>query len=412
MSDEDFPYLAEDRRKFRKQVAVSVVAVILGLGIVVAKCVKWRAEERARFPQMAVDHRLGNGAVHPTVPANVADAPAVELELIRGASRQDVVGAAIALGDGRTLEVTARPRWSHAGAELSLSYASSLRLTERDGAILLGGGDAFATLELVESDLNEAEGLADMARTYEGTGQVATSASTTMSLLGREVSGRRIHTLPGPVVEVAAAAAGKGKQLRVVITATSASADPSVVREAVQTVARAPRKPTPELDVTLRGAGGGAIATAEVTLGQPFELAGETVTIAWRETVRQARGGMRFEHPRGLTVVSVGGAAPSVSLQAGEIGIQVTISPLAIAPYELKDALDATLADATAFTRTIGNRTYHGVVGNLQMGAVVLHTQAFTFQRGGRQFIVMIQSPAAQAEHASALAEPVIASVQ
>lgn len=163
----------------------------------------------------------------------------------------------------------------------------------------------------------------------------------------------------------------------------------------------------------MHGADGATVASAEVAIGKAFELGGEHMTIAWRKTVRQHRGGMRFEHPPGLTVTDIAGAAPTVSLRQGEIGIQVMLAPFAIAPEEMSDALGvSSVPDATLVTHRFGNESYRGVAGEFQMGEIAMHTQAFTFQRGGRPFIVMIQSPAAQAELAAGLAEPVIVSVQ
>lgn len=412
--DSDFPYLAEDRRNFRKQVAVSTVAVLIGIGILVMKCTKWRAEENARRAHMVVSEGLRDYPLPPipTAATPAADEPTVELELVRGSWRHDVDGSAIALDDGRTLLVTARPQWTYSGADLSFTYDSSLRVNKGpDGTILLGGGDTLAELAILETDATEAEGVAELARTYESTGQVAASEETGLTLLGRKVAARRIVT-SGPVAEVAAAAAGKGRQLRVIITATSSSADPSVVRRAVETVTLAKRSPTPEMDVTLRSATGESLATVEATIGTPFEIAGEKMTIARRATVRRQLGGMRFEHSPELTVTTISGAAPAVSLRSGTIGIQVMVAPFTISSAELSQAIGVSVADATPITRSFGNTTYRGVAGEFQMGEIAMHTQAFTFERGGRPFIVMIQSPKTDADHAAQLADSVVASVQ
>jgi hypothetical protein len=412
--DSDFPYLAEDRRNFKKQVGVSFVAVLLGLGIVVAKCTRFLGEQEKVRAELAMQRGVQDMSppAMPTVPTTGGDEPAIDLELVRGAVHADVVGSTFALGDGRTLEVHARPQWTYSGADMSMRYESSMRLTASADGLLLGGDDTIAEIAVVESALTESEGLAEMARVYESTGQVAATEATTMTLLGHEVAGKRIHT-SGPVAEVVAAAAGKGKQLRIIITATSAGADPSAVREAVQTVTLKRQKATPDFDVTLHGADGATVASASATIGKAFELGGETMTIAWRKTVQQHRSGMRFEHPPGLTVTDIAGAAPTVSLRSGEIGIQVMLAPFAIAPEEMSDALGvSSVADAALITHTFGNKSYRGVAGEFQMGELAMHTQAFTFERGGRPFIVMIQSPAAQADLAAKLAEPVVVSVQ
>jgi hypothetical protein len=413
--DSDFPYLAEDRKNFRKQVAIAIGVVLLGIGFLAVKCSAARQRERDRRGQMELNQALRD--YRPTQPTytedlggaddtTTADTAPVELELVHGAAHHDIDGAALTLADGRTVTITARPEWTYSDADLSFTYSSSLRARRNtDDTILVGGGDAIAELAVLPTDATEAEGLAALARTYESTGQVAASEETSLTLLGRAVTARRIVT-SGPVAEVAAVAAGPGKQLSVIITATSASADPASVRKAVQTVTLAPRAPTPDLDVTLGD------ATAAVTIGKPFQLGGETMTIARRATVRQQRGGMRFEHAPELTVTSIAGAAPTVALRSGQIGIQVMIAPFAINAEELFGAMGVTVAAATPFTHTVGGASYRGVAGDFQMGALSLHTQAFTFDRGGRSFIVMIQSPTVEASRALALAGPVMASVQ
>jgi hypothetical protein len=412
--DSDFPYLEADRRNFRKQVGVSVLAVVIGLGIVVAKCSRVLQERRDVHAQIALNRALQDMPPTgiPTVPATGGDEPAIDLELVRDSSHADLVGSSIALGDGRTLEVRARPQWTYSGKDMSLRYASTMRVTADADGLLLGGNEALGEIAIVPTALSEAEGVAEMARVYESTGQVAASEATTMKLLGREVAGKRIHTV-GPAAEVVAVSAGKGKQMRVIITATSPGADPSDVRDAVQTITLKRLPATADFDVTLHGTDGATIASAEATIGTPFELGGERMTIAWRKTVQQHRNGMRFEHPPGLTVTNIEGAAPTVALRSGEIGIQVMLAPFAIAPEEMSDALGASsVPDATLISHTFGNKIYRGVAGEFTMGELAMHTQAFTFERGGRPFIVMIQSPTAQADLAAKLAEPVVVSVQ
>lgn len=414
MSDDDFPYLAEDRRNFRKQVAVGVVGVLFTAGLLVMKCSKFHQERRAIHEQMALHRAVQDHSSLPTpaAPSTLADEPAVELELVYGQTRADVVGPTIGLGDGRTLEVQARPRWTYVGEGMSLTHDSSLRVTKGNGSVIVNDDDALAEVFLLESDVSGAEAIAGMAQGYESTGQVVSSEATTLTLLGREVHGKRIHTAGGMGIELAATDAGKGKQLRVIITATGANADPSEVREAVQSVTLARRAATPELDVALRRADGETIGAASATIGKPFEIGGERMTIAWRKTVRQQRDGMRFEHAPGVAVTSIRSAAPTVSLRSGEIVIQVMIAPFAIAPEELNDAIGATIGDSTLITRTFGGVTYRGIAGELHMGELIAHTEAFSFDRGGRPFIVMIQSPAGQAKRAGELAEPVVVSVQ
>ncbi|HUQ06864.1 MAG TPA: hypothetical protein VM261_30435 [Kofleriaceae bacterium] len=416
--DQDFPYLAEDRKQFRTQVAIAIVAVLAGVAFLAVKCSAARQRHQDIRDQMALNRALNDysATLPPPTPrsdtAAITEAAPVELELVVGDAHHDVTGAAISLDDGRTVEIATRPEWTYSDADLSFTYSSSLRARRNaEDTILLGGDDAIAELAILPTDATEAEGLAELARTYESTGQVAASEETSITLLGRTVTARRIVT-SGPVVEVAAVAAGKGKQLRVIITATSASADPAIVRKAVQTVTLAKRPPTPELDVTLYGPTDNALGTAEITVGKPFELAGATMTIARRATVRQQRGGMRFEHAPELTVTTIAGAAPTVALRSGQIGIQVMIAPFSINADELLQAMGVTVTDSTPLTRTIDGATYRGVAGDFQMGELALHTQAFTFDRGGRSFIVMIQSPTADAPRGLALAEPIMASVQ
>jgi hypothetical protein len=413
MSDDDFPYLDEDRRNFRKQVGVSILAVLFGVGVMVVKCGHFFDERRNVQAQIAINRALQDmQPVRPEAPAWIDDEPAIDLELVRASTHTDVVGSTIAFGDGRTLDVVARPEWTYSSATISMTYDSSLRLTESADGLLLGGGDALAEIAIIDSDMNEAEGVADMAAVYESTGHVVSSERTVLTLLGHDVTGKRIHT-GGPVAEVVAVAAGKGKQLRVIITATSESADPTPVRDALKSITLKRRPPTADFDVTLQGSDGATIASAPATIGKAFDLGGEPMTIAWRKTVQQHRSGMRFEHPPGLTVTSIAGAAPTVSLRQGEIGIQVMLAPFAIAPEEMSNALGANnVPDATLVTHTFGNTSYRGVAGEFQMGAIAMHTQAFTFERGGRPFIVMIQSPTAQADLAAKLAEPVVVSVQ
>ena len=67
------------------------------------------------------------------------------------------------------------------------------------------------------------------------------------------------------------------------------------------------------------------------------------------------------------------------------------------------------LTSTTPFTRTIAGVAYDGVRGNFTMGDVTVATQIVAFDRGGRAFVVLVQSPAPQADAAAALADAIIA---
>ena len=69
--------------------------------------------------------------------------------------------------------------------------------------------------------------------------------------------------------------------------------------------------------------------------------------------------------------------------------------------------------DRRNFRKQVGVSFVAVLLGlGIVMGEIAMHTQAFAFERGGRPFIVMIQSPTAQADLAAKLAEPVVVSVQ
>lgn len=392
---------------------LGVLGGLLGVTLVLARHCAASAE-RERAQQVADDVRrataeFGRERTAPAVlPATEPDAAPVEFALVRGDQRQDLTTQLVELGD-RVLVLRRTPIWVWNGPRLSLEHPSSMRAATTADGVLLSTDDATAEAALVDDPGPAADALATLRATYVSTGRIESTKPTTMTLLGRPITGERLKT-SGPTFEIYVAGAGGDRQLRVVLATTTGGAF-GELKAALETLAVTPRPRGAEFEARLKTVAGAELGTATAQLDQPFTIAGEQMTIARRKTVREQRRGVGFEHDPGLVVIDAGTDVPAFMLRQRDISIQLMAPPFRMEPADLA-AAGGMLTETTPFTRRVGAADYAGVRGTFAMGDVTVETQILAFDRGGRSFVVMIQSPASSAAAAATLADAVIASVR
>jgi len=418
MSDDDFPYLAEDRRAHWRKVVITTVAVI---GAVVLFVVRLSMNEDARRVRR-IDDQLNRAlAEHPIDLANdvrsgfVPDAPPVELEVVLGDRHVDVDGTPIAIGDGRTVELVARPTWTYAGPDFSFEHAPSIHVIDGD-SVLLTMGDVTAQLGAIDSDDSDADDLDLMFDTYRGSGQVVGTPSTpSRTMLGHPVSGKRF-VAANLLIELVSAKLAPHRRLRAIVTGTSPTADLQPIVDAIQTVTAHKARPTPEFDVVIRDPAGTEVGRHPAAIGKPTKVdaAALELTIQRRETVRERRGGMAFDHAPELAVMALASAIPVIQLRNGEIGIQLMAPGMPMAVEDIANQMTggASFENHQSITRTFGGTDYRGSSFDMSIGTLGLRVEAFSFQHGGRDFLVTVQFPADAGATALQLAGPVIASLR
>ena len=341
----------------------------------------------------------------PPLPTTAPDAAPIEFELVRGDQRQDLSTQLVELGD-RVLVLRRTPIWAWNGARMSLDHPSSMRAATTADGVLLATDDATAEATLVDDASPAADVLATLRATYVSTGRIESTKPTTITLLGRPITGERLKT-SGPTFEIYVAGAGGDRQLRVVLSTTTGGAF-GELKAALETLTVTPRPRGPEFEARLKTAAGVELGTATAQLDQPFSIAGEQLTVARRKTVREQRRGVRFEHDPGLVMIDAGTSAPALMLRQGDVTIQLMVPPGHMDPADVA-AAGGMLTGATPFTRTIAGVGYDGVRGTFAMGDVTVATQILAFDRGGRSFVVLTQSPAPQADAAAGLADAIVA---
>lgn len=416
--DDDFPHLKEERKAYRRNVAFAIVGVFLAIGVFVVRMSLRKEREREQRGYAALDRAFLDhdrpAFDMPTTTPPAADRPPVELEVVLGDRRVDVDGESIALGDGRTLELAPRPTRTYAGADFSFQHPATIRVIDQ-GSVLMSTADATAELVVLETDASDADDLAEMAAIYTGTGQVRSDDRSTHTLLGKQVTGRRLAAA-GLVIELMSAKVGKHRRLRVVITGTSAGANLRPLIDAVATVTTKPIAMTPEHDVILRDASGTELARSPATTGEPVKVGDKEpieLVIERRATVKEKLSGMEFEHGPELSALPLALAIPAVQLRAGEIGVQLMAPPMAMTVEDLSSAMfSGQLTGGQEISRTFGDQPYRGMAGELSMGTIAMHVEVFPFKRDGRDFVAMLQFPIAEEKTALKLAAPVIASVR
>ncbi len=390
---------------------LGIVGGLLGVTLVLARHCAASAE-RERAQQVADDvHRataeFGRERTAPAVlPATEPDAAPVEFELVRGDQREDLTTQLVELGD-RVLVLRRTPIWVWNGPRMSLEHPSSMRAAATADGVLLSTDDATAEVALVDDPGPAADALATLRATYVSTGRIESTKATTMTLLGRPITGERLKT-SGPTFEIYVAGAGGDRQLRVILSTTTGGAF-GELKAALETLAVTPRPRRAEFEARLKQAGGAELGTATAQLDEPFTIGDERMTIARRATVREQRRGVGFEHDPGLVVIDAGTDVPAFMLRQRDITIQLMAPPFRMEPADLA-AAGGLLTETTPFTRRVGATDYAGVRGAFAMGDITVETQILAFDRGGRSFVVLIQAPAASAAAATKLADAVIAS--
>lgn len=392
---------------------LGVLGGVLAVGLIVARQCSAQAErDRA---QRAADELRREAIARRTPPPRPAplptvdpDAAPVEFELVRGDLRLDLTTQLVELGD-RVLVLRRTPIWVWNGPRMSLEHPSSMRTATTADGVLLSTDDATAEVTLVDDPSPAADVLATLRDAYVSTGRIESSKPTNLTLLGRPITGERLKT-SGPTFEIYVAGAGGDRQLRVVLSTTTDGAFGDL-KAALETLTVTPRPRGPEFEARLKTAAGAALGTATTQLDQPFTIAGEQMMIARRKTVREQRRGVRFEHDPGLVLIDAGTTAPGFMLRQRDVTIQLMVPPGHMDPTDLAN-VGGMLTEPTPMTRKVDGVDYAGVRGTFAMGDVTVATQVVAFDRGGRSFVVIIQSPAAQADAAAALADPVIASAR
>lgn len=390
---------------------LGIVGALLGVSLLLTRQCAATAE-RERQQRVADDVRRATAELRaqppgpPILPATEPDAAPVEFELVRGDTRQDLTTQIVTLGD-RLLVLRRTPTWVWTSPRMSLSHPSTMRAATTADGVLLATDDATAEVGLVDASGKAADVLAELRATYASTGRVEASRPATATLLGRPITGERLST-SGPTFEIYVAGAGAGRQLRVILSTTTGG-DFTPLREALATLTVTPRPREAEFEARLKQAGGAELGTASARLDEPFTIGDERLTIARRATVREQRRGVGFEHDPGLVVTDAGVEVPAFMLRQRDTTIQLMAPPFRMEPADLA-AAGGMLTSTTPFTRRVGTTDYPGVRGTFAMGDLTVETQIIAFDRGGRSFVVMIQSPADQADAAAALADAVIAS--
>jgi len=419
MSD-DMPYLAADRDAHFRKVALVCAGILLSIVIAAVRCGDRHDRERD-FQRATTDRLLVARAMRDYAAAQATaaasppsdgparrDAPPVELELVRGRAHLDVEQAPISLGDGRQLEISTKAAWTFAGRGLSLTHPPAVRVTTEGDTVRLTSHAATAELTLIATSMPAADALAEALRGYEASGHVEANAPTTLSLLGQKVDGMRLR-ISDRAVEVVAAPAGKRRLLLVVVAGSKVGADLTPLREIVETVTLGGHRPTAHFDVTLFGDAGEVIGVAEATLGKPFKIAGERMTINRRATVRAQRGGMQFEHSPELIVVA---SPEGVILRGSDAVIPLLDAPPAIPLDVLASSFAGELENPTPVTRAFAGTEYRGIAGQTTHDALTTQTLVFAFHRGERAFVVSVQSLSAEPAPAEGLLATVISTVR
>lgn len=409
---EDFPHLADARRAYRRQVALTTTGVLVGVTAIVVRFANHQDRVRDLEGSRALERALAE-MPPPTAPVVAPDHPPVELVVAIGGRQVDVDGAPIAVGDGRTIELVAQPEITFGGAELSFRYPPTFRV-RTGGSTVVTGSEAMAELAVVDVDGDATEDLATMIDGYSSTGQVSHQEPVTVSALGKRAVGARLLAA-ALVIELYSLPFARNRRLRIVLTGTHPDADLEPVRRIVATIKKGRAAPTPELVAIVRGGAGGELARTDVTVGHEATLGEPPValTVTRRELVRERLSGISFEHPPELTAIALVTAFPAVQLRDGERGIQIFAPGIDMDPGEMLDTIGGGMVSGRhPVERAFGGTTYQGAGGRLSLGTVALETEVFAFERGGRAFVAALQYPAGDGDALARLAAPVLTSVE
>jgi hypothetical protein len=419
--DEDFPYLKEERRAYRRNVTFTIVAVLLGVGVFVLRLANKAERDRDveainRVNEAMASYRpatTGYGELTAPAPA-LPDLPPIELAVLVDGEHHEVDGDPIPIDNTRELHLRPAAQRTFVGDDVSFRYGSSIRV--RSGtSIMLSTADATAQLGVVDLVADDAADLAALVAPYESTGQVTSTTPTERTVLGKKVRGARLEAT-GLVLELLTAKLDKKRRLRIIITGNSSAADLTPLVAAVETTTAGRAKPTPDLEATLVHHTGkelgraGAIIGKETSIGKPAVA----FTVKRLPMVKEQLAGMRFEHAAELSAIALSAGAPAVQMRDGEIGIQLVRPPMTLTSDDALQALAAggLVQDRREVTRSFGGTDYRGVAGSMSMGDLELQVEVYVFLRGNRDFIAMLQYPAGAEATVERLAGPPIASVK
>lgn len=414
MSFEDDPYLRRDRAAHWRLVGGVVFALLVGTASLAMRCGR---ERRARD---AIRARLSAAPTHPqafpswdTPPppvvddAPLPDQPPVAFALARAQSTVELDGLAITLDAARQLVVTPQDEWVFSTPRWSLTYPSAMQTAAIGDGLQLSTRGGSVDLTFATSAEAPADVAAQMAATYDAPGQRRERTIRRRTILHREVEVTRIVT-SGPAVELAVVPIDKRRHLRILVQTVEPRANPAWLWEVVGTLRLQARPSQPELLARIVDANGLALETVDVTIGTPFSIGGETMTVTRRPTVRERRIGISFERPLELTTITTTSSIPTVLLRGTDVAFQIMHLPRGMAA----EALPGILRDARPIERRFAGVDYAGSAGTMPLGAQELPTEMFVITRGGSNFVVVIQALEGQHQLALRYAEVVIPSLR
>ena len=402
--DDDYDY-QQTRKEYRWRVGAAIAAVLVGVGLLVARYAARRDRQRD------YDYATQPVYVPPSVPAPVVARAPIEFELVLGADRYDVVpDQVVEVKGGPKLTFEYNPTQLTRGDGYHFTHRNTVSVSPTEQMVIASVDGNVLKLQTMDAKASDADNKATLSEAITMTGQArGKPVPVTRKIAGEDREGMLHHTTTAMDVEVFLVPVGKTK-LGVLLYRQDPSADLSKIAALMESIAEGPGEAMPEF--TLRTG-----ATTPIFLDKPFDAGGTQATLRRRATVLRTMtgngGSLTFEHPRGMTVSKMpNDQMLAVALQTDRAAIQLFDLQMRFTLEELKSALLGAMdaQDLGPVTHSLGGQTVSG--RKLRLAQMPVEHELFVFERGGKTIGASIQYLATDEKAAIDTALPILLSVK